>query len=153
MTIKAFCTSPQKLVLDPCSEGAEARSVKTICIHVVMLMAVLAVACKAVSAQARVWQGTMTLPTYQEGKPDPNPPFDTYSTTQFSYPYTLRRDLTGQKQEHIWRAVFLENEYLKCTVLPDIGGNLYTCIDKVSGQSMFYANPSIKKVQTGHRGV
>jgi hypothetical protein len=30
-------------------------------------------------------------------------------------------------------------------VLPDIGGHLYTCTDKVSAKSMFYANPSIKK--------
>ena len=118
-----------------------------------MLMGVMALECRCVPAQVRVWQGSLTLPTYEEGKPDPNPPFDTYSTTQFSYPYTLRKNLTGQKQEHAWRAVFLENEYLKCTVLPDIGGHLYTCIDKVSGQPMFYANPSIKKAQIGYRGA
>ena len=118
-----------------------------------MLMGVMALECRCVPAQVRVWQGSLTLPTYEEGKPDPNPPFDSYSTTQFSYPYTLRKNLTGQKQEHAWRAVFLENEYLKCTVLPDIGGHLYTCIDKVSGQPMFYANPSIKKAQIGYRGA
>jgi hypothetical protein len=38
-------------------------------------------------------------------------------------------------------------------VLPDIGGHLYTCIDKLSGQSMFYANPSIKKARIGYRGA
>ncbi len=126
---------------------------KTICAYVVMLLAIMAAACCSAPAQVKVWQGTLTLPTYEEGKPDPNPPFDTYSTTQFSYPYTLRKNLTGQRQEHIWRAVFLENEYLKCTVLPDIGGHLYTCIDKLSGQPMFYANPSIKKAQIGYRGA
>ena len=26
------------------------------------------------SAQVRVWQGTLSLPTYEEGPPDPNPP-------------------------------------------------------------------------------
>jgi len=35
----------------------------------------------------------------------------------------------------------------------DIGGHLYTCIDKISGQSMFYANPSIKKANIGYRGA
>ena len=49
--------------------------------------------------------------------------------------------------------MYLENEYLKCSVLPDIGGHLYTCIDKISGQPMFYANPSIKKAQIGYRGA
>jgi hypothetical protein len=106
---------------------------KTISACVVALMGTLAVASGSVAAQVKVWSGSVTLPTYEEGQPDPNPPFDTYSTTQFSYPYTLRKNLTGQKEEHVWRAVFLENEYLKCTVLPDIGGHLYTCIDKISG--------------------
>ncbi|MGD0911778.1 MAG: DUF5107 domain-containing protein [Terracidiphilus sp.] len=109
--------------------------------------------CGSLRAQVKVWQGTFTLPTYEEGQPDPNPPFDAYQTSRFNYPYTLRTNLTGEKTNHAWRAVFLENEYLKCTVLPDIGGHLYTCIDKISGQSMFYANPSIKKAQIGYRGA
>jgi tetratricopeptide (TPR) repeat protein len=97
--------------------------------------------------------GSITLPTYEEGKPDPNPPFDVYASTEFNYPYTLRTSLTGAKTNHTWRAVILENEYLKCTILPDLGGHVYTCIDKISGQPMFYENPSIKKAEIGHRGA
>ena len=41
--------------------------------------------------QVRVWQGTLTLPTYEEGTPDPNPPFDQFTTNRFNYPYTLAR--------------------------------------------------------------
>src|SRR5947208_16739882 len=119
----------------------------------VVLFGMLTFACVPAEAQVKVWQGSLTLPTYEEGKPDPNPPFDTYATTQFSYPYTLRKNLTGRKQDHVWRAIFLENEYLKCSVLPDIGGHLYTCIDKISGESIFYANPSIKKANIGYRGA
>ena len=88
-------------------------------------------------AQVRVRQSTLTLPTYEEGAPDPNPPFDALSTGRFNYPYTLRENLTNRPVAHAWRAVYLENEYLKCSVLPDIGGHVYTCIDKVSGQPMF----------------
>src|SRR5215831_11065035 len=104
-------------------------------------------------ADVRVWQGTLTLPTTVEGPPDPNPPFDLFATTRFNYPYTLRDNLTGQEKDVAWRALFLENEYLKCTVLPDIGGHLYTCVDKISGQPMFYANPTIKKARIGYRGA
>src|SRR5205085_10120252 len=71
----------------------------------------------------------------------------------FNYPYTLRNEITNTRAEHTWLAVYLENEYLKCSVLPDIGGHLYTCIDKISGQPMFYANPSIKKARIGYRGA
>jgi tetratricopeptide (TPR) repeat protein len=113
----------------------------------------LPAACQPVADQVKVWPDTLTLPTYEEGKPDPNPPFDIYQTSSFNYPYTLRTNLTGVKASHAWRAIFLENEYLKCSVLPDIGGHLYTCFDKISGQPMFYANPSIKKAQIGYRGA
>jgi len=101
----------------------------------------------------RVWQDTLTLPTYEEGMPDPNPPFDQFTTNRFNYPYTLRNNLTSQRVNHAWRAIYLENEYLKCSVLPDIGGHLYTCVDKISGKPMFYANPSIKKAAIAYRGA
>ena len=104
-------------------------------------------------AQVRVWQGTLTLPTYEEGLPDPNPPFDQFTTNRFNYPYTLRTNLTSRREDHAWRAIYLENEYLKCSVLPDIGGHLYTCLDKISGKPMFYANPSIKKAAIAYRGA
>lgn len=107
----------------------------------------------AAPAEVRAWQGTLTLPTTVEGPADPNPPFDLFGSARFNYPYTLRENLTGREKDIAWRALFLENEYLKCTVLPDIGGHLYTCIDKISGQPMFYANPSIKKAQIGYRGA
>ena len=105
------------------------------------------------NAQVRVWQGTLVLPTYEEGPPDPNPPFDQLTTNRFNYPYTLRTNLSDRRSNHNWRAVFLENEYLKCTVLPDLGGHLYTCVDKINGKPMFYANPSIKKANIGYRGA
>jgi tetratricopeptide (TPR) repeat protein len=108
--------------------------------------------CQA-TAQVRVWQATLTLPTYEEAAPDPNPPFDQYANDRFNYPYTLRTNLTNQRADHAWRALFLENEYLKCSVLPDLGGHLYTCTDKISGQPMFYANPSIKKAAISYRGA
>ena len=104
-------------------------------------------------AQVRVWQGTLTLPTYEEGLPDPNPPFDQFTTNRFNYPYTFRNNLTSTRVDHAWRAIYLENEYLKCSILPDIGGHLYTCVDKISGKSMFYANPSIKKAAIAYRGA
>jgi len=90
-----------------------------------------------VSGQVKVWEGVLKLPTYEEGPPDANPPFDQFAIARFNYPYTLRNEITNKRTEHEWRAVYLENEYLKCSVLPDIGGHIYTCIDKISGQPMF----------------
>jgi len=111
----------------------------------------LLVGLRTASAQVKVWEDTMSLPTYEEGLPDTNPPFDQFSSNS-NYPYTVRDQLTNQRVDHKWRAVYLENEYVKCSVLPDLGGHVYTCMDKISNQSMFYANPSIKKADIGYRG-
>ena len=116
------------------------------------LIVVLALASLS-RAEVKVWEGRLSLPTYEEGAPDPNPAFDQFASNRFNYPYTLRDTLTSRRTNHDWRAIYIENEYLKCSVLPDIGGHLYTCIDKISGQSMFYANPSIKKAAVGYRGA
>lgn len=126
---------------------------KRILLCALLLIGALLLTCRSVAAQVKVWQDTLTLPTYEEGQPDENPPFDIYSTGRFNYPYTMRNNLTGVKAPHTWRAIELENKYLKCTILPDIGGHIYTCVDKISGQPIFYANPSIKKAQIGYRGA
>lgn len=105
-------------------------------------------------APVRVWQDTVMIPTYEEGLPDPNPPFDLFQQGSFlNYPYTLRHNLTDRRIEKRWRALWVENEFLKCLVLPDLGGHLYGCTDKRNGQEMFYANPSIKPARIAYRGT
>ena len=102
----------------------------------------------------RFWEDSKDIPTSEEGLPDPNPPFDLFTTSgRFNYPYTLRHNLVDRRVPRKWRTLNLENEYLKCTVLPDLGGHLYTCIDKINGASMFYANPTIKFARIAYRGM
>lgn len=121
----------------------------------ILLAAALLAALASAKAQAqvKVWEGTLTIPSSQEGPPDENPPFNQFSRRSFNYPYTLRQNITNQRPPKTWRAIYLENEYLKCSILPDLGGHVYTCIDKVSGQPMFYANPSIKEQLVSYRGA
>jgi tetratricopeptide (TPR) repeat protein len=103
-------------------------------------------------AEVRIAEGTLDLPTDEEGLPDVNPPFDLF-VTRFNYPYTLRENLTGRQNVVHYRTVELENEYLKVVVLPALGGHIYTCIDKSNGAEMFYANRSIRKAKIGYRGA
>jgi tetratricopeptide (TPR) repeat protein len=103
--------------------------------------------------QVRVSQDVLSLPATDEGAPNENPPFDLFSTRNFNYPYTLREGVQNTESVHAFRALHLENEYLKCTILPDLGGHIYTCIDKINGKPLFYANPSIKKALIGYRGA
>ena len=101
----------------------------------------------------RVWAATMTLPTYAEGPTNPNPPFDWFTFGRFNYPYPIRDALTDTRENVTWRTLYLENEYLRLTVLPDLGGHIYSCIDKRTNREMFYANTAIKKALIGYRGA
>src|SRR5688572_24593037 len=117
-----------------------------------LVLALLAAADPA-PGPVRAFEGHIDLPTYEEGLPDVNPPFDLFETRRLNYPYTLRENLTDTRTVARWRALFLENEYLKVTVLPDLGGHLYSCVDKATGEDLFYANTSIKKARVAHRGA
>ncbi len=101
----------------------------------------------------RAWEGTLDLPTDEEGPPDVNPPFDLFAEARFNYPYTLRDQITGRQSVRRYRALYLENDYLKVVVLPELGGHLYSCVDKATGAEMFYANHSIRKAKIGYRGA
>jgi tetratricopeptide (TPR) repeat protein len=104
------------------------------------------------NGQVKVWEGTMPLAASDEGSPDENPNFDTFAEVE-DYPYTMRQDIRATETVHTWRALYLENEYLKCTILPQLGGHIYTCVDKINGKPMFYANPSFKKAIIAYRGA
>ena len=102
---------------------------------------------------AHAWLDTLMIPAYVEEAPDPNPPFDFFQPARVNYPYTIRDHLTDRRAARTWRTLYLENEYLRCSVLPDLGGHLYSCRDKLSGAEVFYANRSIKLTQIGYRGA
>jgi tetratricopeptide (TPR) repeat protein len=104
-------------------------------------------------AVVSVWRGSVQIPTYSEGPANPNPPFDVFSFGRFNYPYPIRDSLTDAREVVSWRSLHLENEYLRVTVLPDLGGHLYSCLDKRTGREMFYANSTIKKALIGYRGA
>jgi tetratricopeptide (TPR) repeat protein len=132
------------------------KAVTTACFGLLTLTFTLGLsASDAHTAQpVRFWEDSKVIPTSEEGLPDPNPPFDLFTTSgRFNYPYTLRHNLVDRRVPRKWRTLNLENEYLKCTALPDLGGHLYTCVDKINGTSMFYANPTIKFARIAYRGM
>ncbi|MEP6914291.1 MAG: DUF5107 domain-containing protein, partial [Acidobacteriota bacterium] len=105
------------------------------------------------AAAVRVWAGSIELPVSIEGPANPNPPFDLFAFGRFNYPYPLRDALTDRRERMTLRTLHLENEYLRLTVLPDLGGHVYSCLDKRTGHEMFYANTAIKKALIGYRGA
>jgi tetratricopeptide (TPR) repeat protein len=107
----------------------------------------------APSPAVRAWEGTEEIVTYEEGPPDVNPPFDLFAAGRVNYPYPMRLAVTDRKAPRVWRTLNLENEHLRVSVLPDLGGRLWRAVDKANGAQMFYANPSLKFAQVAYRGA
>ncbi|HWB98610.1 MAG TPA: DUF5107 domain-containing protein, partial [Bryobacteraceae bacterium] len=111
-------------------------------------------ALSAHAAPVKVWQDTLTLPTYAEEPPEISPAFELLPVKSYiAYPYTVRDQFAADSAPQTWRQLNLENEFLFCRFLPDLGGRIYGCRDKVSGQEMFYANSVVKKTRYGTRGA
>ncbi|MCH8120913.1 MAG: DUF5107 domain-containing protein [Planctomycetes bacterium] len=112
-------------------------------------------------AKVRAWEGTITIPTYGWTE-DVNPKFWAledevkFSTTvkgSIIYPYTMQDHLFRTKANRTYKALFLENEYLKVTCLPELGGRLHSVFDKTEGKQMFHLNDVIKPGMIAMRGA
>src|SRR6185312_5522520 len=112
----------------------------------------------ATFAETKAWQDTITLPTWLEGPPEGAPRLDSLDPDRSlfiraTYPYPVRLNFTHKQEPREWRRLNIENEYLSCIFLPDLGGHIYTCIDKLNGRPIFRPSPTIKKADVGIRGA
>jgi len=102
----------------------------------------------------RVYHGTIELPSYEFSARELQPPLFGNSTIQGKYPFPpfKRPFKPGGPEPATYEAIFLENEYLKVTVVPEFGGRLFSVIDKTSGQSLFYRNDVLKPAGYNMKG-
>ena len=99
----------------------------------------------------------ITIPTYLAGDPEPNPMFYFGGNSQGAegriYPYPLYDSLTNVKSNKTYRIVYLENEYVRLGVLPEIGGRLIEAVDKSNGYDFVYHQHVIKPALIGLIGA
>ncbi|TWT80060.1 tetratricopeptide repeat protein [Planctomycetes bacterium CA13] len=104
----------------------------------------------------RVWQKAITIPTYGIGDPDPNPMFLEKRVYQGSsgavYPLPVVDSIDDEKNDRVWQAVFLENDYLRIMVLPELGGRIQMALDKTNDYHFVYYNHVIKPALVGLTG-
>ena len=105
-----------------------------------------------------ICEGTIDLPSYEISAPEKSPVFDckwSYQRARRSiYPYALNDNLYAQKSEKKkWKALYLENEWVKLCVLPEVGGRLFYAIDKTNGYDIFYRQDAIKPANVGMNGA
>lgn len=103
----------------------------------------------------RVWEAPLAIPTYELNPPNPYPALLDWQRRKWRpvYPYPFLDSLGSEKTNKTWKAVYLENEYLKVTVLPELGGHVYQIFDKTLNRDIIYSNPVMKYAMVALRGA
>ena len=106
--------------------------------------------------EVRIWEEDVVIPTYEAGDPDKNPMFLEKRVYQGSsgkvYPYPTTEKISREKKDKVYHAVFLENQYLKVMVLPELGGRIQRAYDKTNDYDFVYYNHVIKPALVGLAG-
>ena len=104
----------------------------------------------------KAWRETVTIPTYEVGKPEKNPMFLEKRVYQGSsgvvYPYPVIESISDEKVDKDWQAIWLENEYIKVMILPELGGRVQMAYDKIKQRHFVYYNHVIKPALVGLAG-
>ena len=103
--------------------------------------------------KVKAWEEAIRIPTYKTGEPDKNPMFLEKRVYQGSsgavYPYAVIDKVSDEKEDKAYKAVFLENQYLKIMILPELGGRIQMAYDKTNDYHFVYYNRVIKPASGG----
>ncbi len=97
--------------------------------------------------QVKAWYEKVIIPTYGIGKPEKNPMFLEKRVYQGSsgvvYPHPVIEKILDEKVDKEWNAIYLENQYLKIMMLPELGGRIQMAYDKTKQRHFVYYNQVI----------
>jgi len=102
------------------------------------------------------WEENISISTYGVGMPEKLPMFFEkriyQGTSGVVYPKAIIEKINDDKNEKTYRAVFLENDYIKMMILPELGGRIHRAYDKIKGRDFVYYNRVIKPALVGLTG-
>jgi tetratricopeptide (TPR) repeat protein len=105
----------------------------------------------------KIWEESINIPTYLFDPPSLNPMFYDGSSYQGAqgriYPYPLNQSLTNRKVDQKHNMVYLENEFIKVDISPEIGGRVWGALDKSDNYDFVYRQHVIKPQLVGMLGA
>lgn len=106
--------------------------------------------------EVKAWVEEVVIPTYPVGDPEKNPMFLEKRVYQGSsgvvYPHAVIEKIYDEKIDKNYKAVFLENQFIKLMILPELGGRIQMAYDKVKKRHFVYYNQVIKPALVGLTG-
>lgn len=123
------------------------------CLLVSSLLPVHGALAASAPSPVTTYESTLEIPTYEHTAREKEPPLFANSSLKGLYPFTTYRmpfKPDGPKPRK-YRAIHIENEYLKLTYLPELGGRIFSVYDKLRKREMFYRNDVIKPARYNPR--
>jgi tetratricopeptide (TPR) repeat protein len=111
-----------------------------------LLALVTSLPSRAAADGATVREYRKAFRTYPYSDPDPIP------NAGRIYPYFRFDGFTERPVEREWTVVELENPWIRITVLPEIGGKIWSAVEKSTGRSFLYGNSVVKFRDIAMRG-
>lgn len=106
--------------------------------------------------EVNAWLEDVVIPTYPVGRPEKNPLFLEKRVYQGSsgavYPHAVIEKIYDEKVDKTYKAVFIENEYIRMMILPELGGRIQMAYDKIKNRHFIYYNQVIKPALVGLTG-
>jgi tetratricopeptide (TPR) repeat protein len=104
----------------------------------------------------KAWEEPVIMRTYLPAAPDRNPLFLEKRVYQGSsgrvYPLPVIDRIATEPVDHSWRAVHIENDFVRVMILPEIGGRIHVGLDKLNNYDFFYRQNVIKPALVGLAG-
>lgn len=108
------------------------------------------------AGSVKAWREDVEILTYLPEKPGVNPMFLEKRVYQGSsgrvYPLPFIDRIAIEPERKWWKAVHIENDYLRLMILPEIGGRIHIGYDKTTGYDFFYRQNVIKPALVGLAG-
>lgn len=96
---------------------------------------------------ATIEEKSVAMPTYAFSDPDPIAKAD-----NSFYPYFRFDGYSTQSVSKEWKVVEMENDFIKLSIFPEIGGKIWGAIEKSTGKEFIYYNHSVKFRNIAIRG-
>jgi hypothetical protein len=122
-------------------------------VHPVVAIIVYLINSVGVSGQSAVIkEENLSIKTYPFSDPNPVPGMAVNATVSPFYPWFEFNGYAREGQSRNWQVVTLENDYIRLSVLPAVGGKVWGAVEKSTGREFIYQNHVLKFRAIGIRG-
>lgn len=95
---------------------------------------------------ASIREFDQAFPTYAFSDPSPLPLLNNV------YPYFRFDGFTDHPTQKKWKVIELQNDYIRVLILPEIGGKIWTAIERSTNRAFLYYNHAVKFRDIAMRG-